>query len=106
MCTGLSVALFAPGWVYEGAGNARSAWRLRNQEFWDSLAAVLPAPRPAVTQLPFASDFNTGYGAALYSQVRICASSVAPVLAQREPRQQPRISCKAMRHHDTSFGMP
>ena len=70
------MALFAPGWVYEGAGSARSAWRKRDQEFWDSLAAVLPAPRPAITQLPFASDFNVGYGAALYSEVRSCAIRV------------------------------
>ncbi|CAK0782655.1 hypothetical protein CVIRNUC_005853 [Coccomyxa viridis] len=66
---GLSVALFAPAWVYEGEGNARSAWRQLDQEFWDSLAAVLPAPKPAVNKLPFASDFNTGFGAALYAQV-------------------------------------
>ena len=66
---GLSVALFAPAWVYEGEGNARSAWMQLDQELWDSLAPVLPAPKPAVTKLPFASDFNTGSGAALYAQV-------------------------------------
>ena len=63
------MALFAPAWVYEGEGNARSAWRQLDQELWDSLAPVLPAPKPAVTKLPFASDFNTGSGAALYAQV-------------------------------------
>ena len=63
------MALFAPAWVYEGEGNTRSAWRQLDQELWDSLAAVLHAPKPAVTKLPFASDFSTGFGAALYAQV-------------------------------------
>ena len=63
------MALFAVGWVYEGEGHDRSAWRQRDQELWDSLAAVLPAPKPLVTRLPFESDFNTGYGAAFYCQV-------------------------------------
>ena len=63
------MALFAPAWVYEGAGNARSTWRQRNQQLWDSLASVLPAPRPVVTRLPFASDFNAGYGEALFCKV-------------------------------------
>ena len=66
---GLSVALFAPAWVYEGEGNARSAWTQLDQELWDSLAAVLPPPKPALNKLPFASDFNTGFGSALYVQV-------------------------------------
>ena len=56
------MALFAPSWVYEGEGNARSAWKGLDQELWDSLAAVLPAAEPAVKKLPFASDFNTGFG--------------------------------------------
>ena len=63
------MALFAVGWVYEGEGHDRSAWRQRDQELWDSLAAVLPPPKPLITRLPFESDFNTGYGAALFSQV-------------------------------------
>ena len=65
------MALFAVGWVYEGEGHDRSAWRQRDQELWDSLAAVLPAPKPLITGLPFESDFNTGYGAALFSQVAL-----------------------------------
>lgn len=68
---GLSVALFAPAWVYEGAGNARSAWKQLDQELWDSLAAVLPVPKLTVYSLPFASDFNTGSGNALYAQVSL-----------------------------------
>ncbi len=87
-CTGLSVALFAPGWVYEGAGTGRSAWRQLDQELWDSLAAVLPVPKQAVIQLPFASDFNAGYGAALFSKVRRCASSLALGITQRRPGQR------------------
>ena len=75
------MALFAPAWVYEGEGNARSAWRQRDQEFWDSLAAVLPGPRPVLTQLPFASDFSAGYGAALFSEVRSCATGPASGVA-------------------------
>ena len=63
------MALFAPAWVYEGEGNAGSAWKQLDQELSDSLAAVLPAPKPAVNRLPFASDFNAGFGAALYAQV-------------------------------------
>jgi hypothetical protein len=69
------VALFAVGWVYEGEGHDRSAWRQRDQELWDSLAAVLPAPKALITRLPFESDFNTGYGAALFSHVRLSAVS-------------------------------
>ena len=72
---GLSVALFAPAWVYEGDGNARSAWKQLDQELWDSLAAVLPAPKPVVSSLPFASDFNTGSGSALYAQVGLGAAA-------------------------------
>ena len=104
--SGLSVALFAPGWVYEGAGNDRSAWRQLDQQFWDNLAAVLPAPRPAIAHLPFASDFNAGYGAALHSEVRSCTSGIAPGVAQHRPRQQPPGICTTRCRYDTSCGMP
>ena len=95
-CTGLSVALFAPGWVYEGGGPAGSAWRQRDQELWDSLAAVLPAPRPAITQLPFASDFNAGYGAAFFSQARRCTRGLAAGSHAAGPDTE-RLSADAMR---------
>ena len=100
------MALFAPGWVYEGAGNDRSAWRQLDQQFWDNLAAVLPAPRPAITQLPFASDFNVGYGTALCSEVKSCASGSAPGVAQHRPRQRPPGIWTTMCQYSTSCGMP
>ena len=74
------MALFAVGWVYEGEGHDRSAWRQRDQELWDSLAAVLPAPKPLVTRLPFESDFNTGYGAALFCQVELYPKNPCTIL--------------------------
>ncbi len=70
MCNaGLGVALFAPGWVYEGEGN-RSNWRLLNEQLWSSLADVVGPPHALITRLPFVTTFGTGSGTALHHFVR------------------------------------
>ena len=81
--TGLSVGLFAPGWVYEGQGTCQS-WRQVDEELWSSLAAVLGSGRALARRLPFRTTFNVGAGCATWhkvgqprtSSVYCCALSV------------------------------
>ena len=77
---GLSVALFAPGWVYEGGGgNSHADWRCLDEQLWGSLAAVLGAGRPIARLLPFTTTFDVGAGRATWHEVL----AVSPV---QEPR--------------------
>lgn len=62
------MALFAPGWVYEGEGNSRAGWRTLNERLWSSLAAVLGPGRPIITRLPFLTTFDSGAGPATWHQ--------------------------------------
>lgn len=64
------MALFAPGWVYEGEGN-RSNWRVLNEQLWSSLADVMGPPHALITKLPFVTTFGTGSGTAVHHLVRI-----------------------------------
>ena len=63
--TGLSVALFAPGWVYEGGGGCHD-WRQVDEQLWSSLAAVLGAGRALARRLPFGTTFDVGAGCATW----------------------------------------
>ncbi|KAF7247448.1 Cytosolic endo-beta-N-acetylglucosaminidase [Varanus komodoensis] len=55
---GLSVAIFAPGWVYEQLGSADF---LNNEDkFWALLSQLLPIH--SVGSLPFCTSFNLGMG--------------------------------------------
>ncbi|EIE20293.1 glycoside hydrolase, partial [Coccomyxa subellipsoidea C-169] len=67
---GLGVALFAPGWVYEGN---TGDWRLLAEQLWSSLAAVLGPPRALIAELPFVTSFCPGLGPAVYRSVHSCS---------------------------------
>lgn len=60
MASGLSVALFAPGWVFET--HDRAGFEQLQEQFWSKIEAALPASRPIVTHLPFCTAFNPGCG--------------------------------------------
>lgn len=63
------MALFAPGWVYEGEAN-RSRWQLLNEQLWSSIGAALGwSPRPMITSLPFFTTFCYGSGNAFNEEV-------------------------------------
>ncbi|KAK9833781.1 hypothetical protein WJX74_005705 [Apatococcus lobatus] len=66
LAAGLSVALFAPGWVWEHGD--RDRWRDRDQEFWDRILAAWPHRPPTATSLPFSSCFNPGHGSDWWHQ--------------------------------------
>lgn len=63
---GLGVALFAPGWVYEGY---TGDWRLLNEQLWSSLADVLGPPHAIISELPFVTSFCPGVGTAVHNLV-------------------------------------
>ncbi|KAM6966085.1 cytosolic endo-beta-N-acetylglucosaminidase [Tautogolabrus adspersus] len=59
-----SVAIFAPGWVYE-AHEDKSEFRKNQDKFWALLSDYLYVHRPSLS-LPFISSFCQGFGKALY----------------------------------------
>ena len=60
----LSVALFAPGWVYET--QTRSDFFLNNERFWSLLSDYLK-PRRLLNRLPIATTFSLGSGRSFFS---------------------------------------
>ncbi|KAL4853952.1 Cytosolic endo-beta-N-acetylglucosaminidase 2 [Chlorella vulgaris] len=83
---GLSAALFAPGWPFEGdcGRDAPACWRQRDALFWRRIEAAWEAGaaeagpgsslgqnscrrlRPATAQLPLFSDFSVGSGRSMH----------------------------------------
>ncbi|KAL7378424.1 hypothetical protein ABVT39_013531 [Epinephelus coioides] len=59
-----SVAIFAPGWVYE-THNDRTEFRKNQDKFWALLSDYLYIHRPT-SPLPFISSFCQGFGKAIY----------------------------------------
>ncbi|XP_074511079.1 cytosolic endo-beta-N-acetylglucosaminidase [Sebastes fasciatus] len=59
-----SVAIFAPGWVYE-THNDKTQFRENQDKFWALLSDHLYIHRPA-SPLPFISSFCQGFGKAVY----------------------------------------
>ncbi|XP_038123504.1 cytosolic endo-beta-N-acetylglucosaminidase [Cyprinodon tularosa] len=59
-----SVAIFAPGWVFETLSD-KNQFRANQDEFWALLSDYLYIHRPA-SRLPFISSFCQGFGKALY----------------------------------------
>lgn len=69
---GLSVALFAPGWVFERA-EPLGTWKDRSRQFWNLLDTChhkFRKPRPAIVKLPFQSNFCNGCGTKNLVQVK------------------------------------
>ncbi|KAG2497145.1 hypothetical protein HYH03_004736 [Edaphochlamys debaryana] len=58
--SGLSAALFAPGWVYEEFD--RATFEPRQEAFWAAIGAAWPARPGFLRRLPLASCFNGGAG--------------------------------------------
>ena len=54
----MSAALFAPAWVIENPHDAGADIEEAQEKFWGLVQRCWPAARPAVTRLPFESDFN------------------------------------------------
>lgn len=79
--TGVSVALFAPGWVYEEGD--RATWLDRQQEFWGRLESSWSPPRATAVSLPFASSFDQGAGLATYQQVPQHRPQVLKLISRR-----------------------
>ncbi|KAK5855686.1 hypothetical protein PBY51_007343 [Eleginops maclovinus] len=67
-----SVALFAPGWVYETLSD-KTQFRKNQDKFWALLSDFLPIHRPA-SPLPFVSSFCQGFGKAVYRKGQLEAS--------------------------------
>ena len=85
----LNVGLFAPAWTYQhwlhggsddekgGEGNEGGeggplkemyrSWLAFDEEFWYRIDRVNGRRRPAITMLPFSTDFSVGLGSAYYS---------------------------------------
>ncbi|XP_033969683.1 cytosolic endo-beta-N-acetylglucosaminidase isoform X1 [Trematomus bernacchii] len=67
-----SVALFAPGWVYETLSD-KTQFRKNQDKFWALLSDFLNIHRP-VSPLPFVSSFCQGFGKAIYRRGQLEAS--------------------------------
>ncbi|GAQ78794.1 mannosyl-glycoprotein endo-beta-N-acetylglucosaminidase [Klebsormidium nitens] len=64
---GVSAALFAPAWVIENPHEAGPNFEEAQEKFWGLVQRCWPAAHPAVTRLPFESDFNQAVGRSLRS---------------------------------------
>ncbi len=70
--SGLSAALFAPGWLSEGDHRDSLSLQQRQEAFWGAVACSLEAgagaTRPPPPCTAFASNFDQGCGRAAFKQ--------------------------------------
>eukprot|EP00892_Ulva_mutabilis_P012125 jgi/Ulvmu1/9285/UM050_0034.1 len=59
---GLSMAVFAPGWIYEEDKGPRSEWPQRSRRLWRLIQDAWVSSRTTVTSLPVSTSFNRGAG--------------------------------------------